>query len=89
MESTSCAHLTNLKITNSEKYECEECIKMGDSWVHLRTCQDCGITLCCDSSANQHARKHHNESAHPVIISAESGEKWAYCYDDDLYLKYE
>ena len=84
-----CNHLENLKILSSVKHECEECVKTGDTWVHLRTSQSCGVTLCCDSSTNKHARKHHDELQHSVIISAEPGEKWAYCYDDDLYLKYE
>ncbi|MEM9856114.1 MAG: UBP-type zinc finger domain-containing protein [Bacteroidota bacterium] len=54
--------------------------KTGDRWVHLRTCQTCGITLCCDSSPNQHASKHASSHAHPVVISAEPNETWAYCY---------
>ena len=89
METKTCNHLEEFKIVYSGKDKCEECEKTGDNWVHLRTCQSCGLTLCCDSSINKHARKHRNESSHLVIISAEPGEKWAYCYDDDVYLKYE
>jgi len=89
MKSNTCSHLQNLKIVKSEKYECQECVKTGDEWVHLRTCQTCGTTLCCDSSVNKHARAHHNESDHSVIISAEPGEKWAFCYNDEQYLRYD
>ena len=68
--------------------ECEECVKTGASWVHLRTCQTCGTTLCCDSSPNRHARKHAGASGHPVIASAEAGERWLYCFPHDAFAKY-
>lgn len=67
---------------------CETCVKTGDSWVHLRTCQTCGVTLCCDSSPNRHATKHARSSGHPVVASAEPGERWLYCYVDDVYAEY-
>jgi hypothetical protein len=56
--------------------------------VHLRTCQECGATLCCDSSPNKHASKHARLSKHPVVASAEPGEQWLYCYPDDAYAEY-
>jgi len=65
-----------------------DCVKIGASWVHLRTCQDCGTTLCCDSSPNRHASRHARASGHPVIASAEIGERWLYCYPDDAILDY-
>jgi hypothetical protein len=67
---------------------CEECVKTGDRWVHLRTCQTCGVTLCCDSSPNRHATAHARGSGHPVIASAEPGERWLYCYVDEVYATY-
>jgi hypothetical protein len=67
---------------------CEECVKSGARWVHLRTCQGCGATLCCDSSPNRHASKHAQASGHPVIASAEPGERWLYCYPDDQVAEY-
>lgn len=67
---------------------CEACVKTGDAWVHLRTCQTCGVTLCCDSSPNQHASKHASTSSHPVIASAEPGERWLYCYVDEVFAEY-
>ena len=67
---------------------CQACVKTGDSWVHLRTCQSCGVTLCCDSSPNRHASRHALASSHPVIASAEPGERWLYCYVDEVVEEY-
>lgn len=85
-----CEHLQiiNFEASLPAQYECAECVKTGDTWVHLRKCTDCGIVLCCDSSTNQHARKHFHASEHPIIISAEPNERWAWCYVDELYAKY-
>ena len=85
----SCAHLESIKdIKKAKRRECEECVKMGARWVHLRTCQTCGATLCCDSSPNKHASKHARSASHPVIVSAEPGERWLYCYPDDAFAEY-
>ena len=70
------------------KRVCETCVKTGDRWVHLRTCQTCGVTLCCDSSPNRHASQHAQSSEHPVIASAEPGERWLYCYVDETFVEY-
>lgn len=84
-----CNHLLALtSLLPARDYVCEECIKTGDSWVHLRTCQTCGITLCCDSSPNTHATKHFQASAHPVVASAEPGERWLWCYADEEMAQY-
>jgi hypothetical protein len=86
---SSCAHLAAIKtIKHGKRHVCEECVKTGDSWVHLRTCQTCGATLCCDSSPNRHASRHARASGHPVIVSAEPGERWLYCYPDDAFAEY-
>ena len=66
---------------------CEECLKIGASWVHLRMCQTCGKIGCCDSSPNKHATAHHFASGHPIITSAEPGETWSWCYEDQLMLR--
>jgi hypothetical protein len=89
MSESPCAHLTAITdVKRPRRPLCEECIKTGDSWVHLRTCQQCGVTLCCDSSPNRHASKHAHASKHPVIASAEPGERWLYCYPDDQTVEY-
>ena len=64
---------------------CEECLRTGDTWVHLRMCLRCGKVGCCDSSRNRHARGHAEEHGHRVIRSVEPGETWGYCYDHDQY----
>ena len=84
-----CGHLeaiTNVK--QADDYICEECIKTGDRWMHLRTCQTCGVTLCCDSSPNTHMTKHYHATGHPVIASAEPGERWLFCYTDQIIAEY-
>jgi len=68
--------------------ECATCVETGGSWVHLRTCQECGVTLCCDSSPNRHASRHARATGHRVVASAEPGERWLYCFDDDAYAAY-
>jgi hypothetical protein len=78
--------LTDIK--QPRRHVCEECVKTGDRWMHLRTCQTCDATLCCDSSPNQHASKHAHAAHHPVIASAEPGERWLYCYVDEAYAEY-
>jgi uncharacterized UBP type Zn finger protein len=65
---------------------CEECLKSGDEWVHLRLCTTCGHVGCCDSSKNQHATKHFHAVAHPVIRSFQPGEHWRWCYVDELFV---
>jgi len=83
-----CHHFNPGEIIKGKAYVCEECIKIGDTWVHLRTCQTCGKTLCCDNSPNKHATKHFHKVGHPVIISAEPGEDWAWCYADEMFIEY-
>jgi hypothetical protein len=84
-----CGHITAVDdVKRPGRRECAECVKMGASWVHLRTCQECGATLCCDSSPNKHASHHARTSGHPVIASAEPGERWLYCYPDDSFAEY-
>jgi hypothetical protein len=84
-----CEHIAEITtVTRPKKRLCEECVKTGAGWVHLRTCQTCGRTLCCDSSPNRHATKHARASLHPVVASAEPGEQWLYCYPDDEMAEY-
>jgi hypothetical protein len=89
MPERACLHLSAIQdIKRPERRECQECVKLGSDWVHLRTCQECGITLCCDNSPNTHATKHARATRHPVIASAEPLERWLYCYPDDAYAEY-
>ena len=89
MEEQICEHLLAIKKLNQPKeYICEECVKHHGTWVHLRTCQECGVTLCCDSSPARHASGHAHETGHPVVISAEPGERWLWCYVDEQMVEY-
>jgi len=80
----NCTHLDQMKIERTDKYECEDCIKTGDTWVHLRLCLICGHVGCCDSSKNKHATKHFKGTSHPLIRSIEPGERWLWCYVDQI-----
>ncbi len=85
----ACGHLSKIReVKAALKRECEECVKTGSEWVHLRTCQTCGKTHCCDSSPNRHASKHARASGHPVVASAEPGERWLWCFPDEAYSEY-
>ena len=89
MAEEPCTHISSLEeLKHPQRHVCEECIKIGSKWVHLRTCQTCGVTHCCDSSPNRHASKHARSSGHPVVMSAEPGERWLYCYPDDEMVEY-
>ena len=86
--SAVCAHLTHVHDVEPRTPEgCEECLAMGDDWVHLRLCMACGHVGCCDNSKNKHATKHFHATRHPVIRSFEPGETWMFCYVDDLFVE--
>jgi hypothetical protein len=88
-EQETCQHIKDIKqVQIGQEGVCEECIKNGGDWVHLRTCQTCGETLCCDQSPNKHMTRHHHATGHPVIASAEPGDRWLWCYPDKLFVEY-
>lgn len=82
--STACSHLNAIKKVHPRTKGCEECLKTGQSWVHLRMCTDCGHVGCCDSSIGKHATKHFHTTHHPVMRSDEPGEDWYWCYVDEV-----
>jgi uncharacterized UBP type Zn finger protein len=89
MSKPVCKHLTQTtELIQPTVYVCDECVKHGGEWVHLRTCQTCGTTLCCDSSPHKHATAHYHATQHPVVISAEPGERWLWCYEDEVFGQY-
>ena len=79
-------HLGQAKDLQPAMHVCEDCIKTGDRWVHLRICLTCGHVGCCDSSKNKHATKHYHATTHPIMRSIEPGEEWGWCYPDELTL---
>jgi hypothetical protein len=82
----SCSHLDQVEYLDApaDVAGCEECLKTGGRWVHLRMCQECGKIGCCDSSPNQHASKHAAADDHPVLRSIEPGEDWSWCTVDEV-----
>jgi uncharacterized UBP type Zn finger protein len=79
-----CTHLDQIRKVEPSGNGCEECLKAGDTWVHLRLCLTCGHVGCCDSSKNKHATKHFHTTHHPIIKSLEPGEDWKWCYVDEV-----
>jgi uncharacterized UBP type Zn finger protein len=80
-----CSHLDQIRVTElpDDIPGCEECLKTGDQWVHLRECMVCGKIGCCDNSPNPHTTAHFKETGHPLIRSAQPGEDWSWCYIDE------
>jgi uncharacterized UBP type Zn finger protein len=90
MAQTTCSHLDQLKTTKPNTPEgCEECLALGDSWVHLRLCVTCGHVGCCVNSKNRHATRHYRGTGHPLIASYQPGENWMWCYPDELFMETE
>ena len=81
---SACKHTSQIEFTETKTHVCEECVKSGDRWVHLRLCLECGNVGCCDSSKNKHATKHFHGTKHPLIRSIEPGEAWVWCYIDEI-----
>ena len=81
-----CAHLTLIREVTPSADGCEECLKMGDTWVELRLCLICGHVGCCDNSKNKHATKHFHATGHPLIQAYASDEDWIWCYVDKVML---
>lgn len=80
-----CTHLDQIRDVSPRTPEgCEECLQMGDTWVHLRLCLTCGHVGCCDQSKNRHARRHAHDTGHPIIASLEPGEDWRWCFVDRI-----
>jgi uncharacterized UBP type Zn finger protein len=84
---STCSHLDQIRDVKPSAAGCEECLKMKDRWVHLRMCLTCGHVGCCDSSKNKHATKHFRTTSHPVVRSIEPGERWRWCYVDELMME--
>jgi uncharacterized UBP type Zn finger protein len=82
----TCSHLKETRPVTPSGRGCQECLQLGDTWVHLRLCLSCGHVGCCDSSKNKHASKHFHQSKHPVMQSFEPGESWRWCYVDETFL---
>jgi uncharacterized UBP type Zn finger protein len=80
----ACKHLATIRDVHPSANGCEDCLRIGGRWVHLRMCLECGHAGCCDSSPNKHATKHFHAARHPIVTSLEPGEDWKFCYVDDV-----
>lgn len=89
--SAICTHFDSIELTElpAEILGCEDCLRIGATWVHLRMCETCGHIGCCDQSPNRHARAHFHATSHPIVRSAEPGEEWSYCWIDDVAFELE
>jgi uncharacterized UBP type Zn finger protein len=84
----ACTHLSQIKnVTPKTPKGCEECLKTGMRWVHLRLCLSCGHVGCCDNSIGKHATAHFHSTQHPIIKSFERGEDWKWCYVDQIVME--
>lgn len=83
----TCTHLNQISTVTPSAAGCEDCLKTGDTWVHLRECLICGHVGCCDSSKNKHATQHFHATNHPIIQSFEPGEDWRWCYIDQVMIE--
>ena len=84
-----CTHLDQVEITELPESVpgCEDCLRTGDAWLHLRICLGCGHVGCCDSSPNRHASAHAAASGHALIRSIQPGEDWSWCYEDEIAMR--
>jgi hypothetical protein len=79
-------HVAAIRQVRPRTNGCEECLRLGTPWVHLRLCLTCGHVGCCDSSPMRHARAHAHAVGHPIVQSLERGEDWRWCYIHENYV---
>jgi uncharacterized UBP type Zn finger protein len=82
-----CSHIDQIREVTPSSTGCEDCLRTGGWWVHLRLCLTCGHVACCDSSPNRHASKHARDAGHPIVRSFEPGEDWVWCFVDEVVVE--
>ena len=82
-----CRHLDAVHEVTPSARGCEECLRIGSEWVHLRLCRVCGHVGCCDQSPRKHASAHFEETGHPIIEAYDPPEGWGWCYVDQVFIK--
>ena len=89
MATPTCTHLDQIRVTELPESVpgCEDCLRLGTKWLHLRICLECGHVGCCDDSPERHASAHAASSEHPIIRSIEPREDWSWCYIDELMMR--
>jgi hypothetical protein len=86
MSPAVCSHLDQIEIRElpASVEGCDDCLRTGGKWLHLRICLACGHVGCCDDSPNRHASAHAYTALHPIIRSLEPREYWSWCYVDEI-----
>ena len=87
--SAGCSHTASIRDVAPSSTVCDQCMQLGDTWVHLRMCMTCGQVGCCDSSKNKHSHKHADDVGHPIVRSVEPGEAWLWCFVDETLVDVE
>jgi hypothetical protein len=82
----ACEHESSVRTVTPSALGCEECLKLGMRWLHLRVCRSCGHVGCCDQSPGRHATAHFNQTRHPIIEGYDPPEGWGWCYIDEVFL---
>jgi uncharacterized UBP type Zn finger protein len=82
-----CTHLHQIRDVTPSAQGCEDCLRIGDTWMHLRLCLICGHVGCCDQSKNKHATAHFHAVQHPLVRSLEPGESWLWCFVDEVMME--
>ena len=86
MSHLACTHIDQIREVTPSADGCQECLAIGDTWVHLRICLICGHVDCCDSSKNRHATRHFQATSHPIIQSFQPPDDWRWCYVDEVFV---
>jgi len=86
MAKGACTHIASIEKVVPSARGCEECLKIGSTWVHLRLCRKCGHVGCCDESPHRHARAHLRTTSHPIIEGYDPPEGWGWCYIDEVFV---
>jgi uncharacterized UBP type Zn finger protein len=86
-QTPTCSHLDQIRPVEPNSTGCQECLELGDTWVHLRLCLACGHVGCCDSSKNRHATRHFGQTHHPLMQSFQPDEDWIWCFVDQVTLQ--
>ncbi|MGO8092846.1 UBP-type zinc finger domain-containing protein [Rhizobium leguminosarum] len=82
-----CEHVDCIRDVVPSALGCQECLRTGDEWVHLRICRECGFVGCCDESPNRHARAHFTQTSHPIIEGYDPPEGWGWCFVDEIFVE--
>jgi hypothetical protein len=82
----TCSHAKHIAKVRPSAKGCEECLRTGSAWVHLRLCRTCGHVGCCDQSPGKHATHHYRSTRHPIIEGYDPPEGWGWCYVDEVFL---